>query len=177
MEACAYGLCGALQQSGTTPGSNIHRLRLTSSSGLGVGGVSGVGNAHLLGGGVGPRPTPGGAPRARPVSRMQQQQPHTSPPIACAQPTPFVGRGAMGSHLRVVRPGEPLRLRSQGFARSSPPGAWPPHRAFRLCVLARPPGTQPPLPSGGWRASFWRKPLKRVQTPQHPRCGCGSWTF
>ena len=59
--------------------------------------------------------------------------PHTPPPpsLACAQPTPLVGRGAMGSHLRVVRPGGPSRPRerlgrfrnregSQGAPRQAP---------------------------------------------------------
>ena len=103
--------------------------------------------------------------------------PHPTRPRMLAQTDPLVGRGALGSHRLVVRPGEPSRLRerlrpSRGrewLARSSPPGAWPPHRAFGLCVPARPPGTQPPLPSGGWRASFWRNPFEASRPQPHSR--------
>ena len=80
---------------------------------------------------MGLRPTLGGAPRARSAARTHTQPPQPQPSNACAHPTPLVGRGAMGSHLRVVRPGEPWRPRgrlcrlrsregSQGAPRQAP---------------------------------------------------------
>ena len=96
--------------------------------------------------------------------------PHTTPPPECLRLlTPFVGRGAMGSHLRVVRPGWPSRLRE-----------WLCHSRSREGLLGAPrrapvapqslralwggrarPACRPLLPSSGRRAGFQRKTLLR----------------
>ena len=144
----------------------VSRSASHSVCGVGLGPTSGVewGCAPLL----------GGAPRARSAARRQPQTPQTQPSIACAHPTPFVGRGAMGSHLRVVRPGEPSRLRrrlgrfrcregSQGAPRQAP-GC----RAVPSGSARQPGGLAPShrYPAVAGAQAFGETPLKR-HDPSH----------
>ena len=143
-------------------------------SGLCVGRSVGV-----LGGEWGCAPLWGGPTSGVGRAQAQKRNPQTHTPrpqcLRASDSTRGEGRdgeppprGAPWGALATSRAAWPLP-RSRGLARSSPPGTWPPRRAFGPCVSARWPGTQPPLPSGGWRAGFGENPFKASgpQAPSH----------
>ena len=152
------------------------RQAQASGSGVGVGGhhlPSAKPWAVVQGGVVGAWPGEGprkvaAAPLWGRCSTMANPftLPHTTPPPECLRfLTPFVGRGAMGSHLRVVRPGGPSRLREWlGHSRSREGSLGAPRRAPAASQSLRAlwggrarPACRPLLPNSGRRAGFQRK--------------------
>ena len=100
----------------------------------------------------------------------------TPPPDGLRFLTPLVGRGAMGSHLRVVRPGGPSRLREWlGHSRSREGSLGAPRRALATPQSLRAlwggrvrPACRPLLPNSGRRAGLQRKTLGNGKAHAYP---------